>query len=122
METTKNKVAACLEKLRAGTLSENDLQNVIDGLESAETDFRKQSLLYVYSGDNSVFGQALSIFLIEDGKDREGRDQNGNFIYNNAHEAMQDGWRVIKFPEVSLLMQDQNTYGLGCEFVLERCR
>ena len=37
-------------------------------------------------------------------------------------EAMADGWRIIKFPEMVLAMDDQSNYGLGYEFILERWR
>ena len=40
--------------------------------------------------------------------------------YANVLEAIRDGWRVIKFPELALLMVDSQTVGLGCEFVLEK--
>ncbi len=33
---------------------------------------------------------------------------------------MDDGWRVIKFPEMALLLQEDQTIGLGCEFILEK--
>ena len=31
-----------------------------------------------------------------------------------------DGWRVVKFPELALMMDESRTYGLGFEFILER--
>jgi hypothetical protein len=62
----------------------------------------------------------MSIF--EEGKDHDGIDENGEFLYRSIAEALQDGWRIIKFPEMALVMDDQNTYGLGFEFILERWR
>jgi hypothetical protein len=29
-------------------------------------------------------------------------------------------WRVIQFPNLTLMMDERRTYGLGCEFILER--
>ena len=40
--------------------------------------------------------------------------------YNSVLEAMNDGWRVIKFPEMALMLQEDKTFGLGCEFILEK--
>jgi hypothetical protein len=48
--------------------------------------------------------------------------QNGDFLYTSIKNALDDGWRIIKFPEMSLAMNEQDTYGLGYEFVLERWR
>jgi hypothetical protein len=33
---------------------------------------------------------------------------------------MADGWRIIKFPEMALLLDEKRTYGFGWEFVLEK--
>jgi hypothetical protein len=33
---------------------------------------------------------------------------------------MADGWRVVKFPELALLLQEDKTFGFGCEFILEK--
>ena len=35
-------------------------------------------------------------------------------------DAINDGWRVVKFPEQSLLLSEERSYGLGCEYVLEK--
>lgn len=43
-----------------------------------------------------------------------------NLPYENVLEAVRDGWRIIKFPELALLVDERRTIGLGCEFVLER--
>ena len=120
METLRKRVEACLEKFRNGALGEADLQGLLTAVEEAEARPRRQSLLYVYARNNAVTSPALSISLLEEGKGREGLDPKGEFIYKSAYEAMQDGWRVIKFPEMTLAMDEQNTYGLGFEFILER--
>ena len=35
-------------------------------------------------------------------------------------DAIQDGWRVIKFPELALWADENRTYEVGGEFVLEK--
>ena len=132
METNLRKqVEDCLDKFQDGSLAEQDLQSVLDFIDQGEPRRAKQSLLYIYSRSNSVTGSALSVSIVECGKeyakkaeacdkDRNGLDADGNFIYKSARDAMQDGWRVIKFPEMSLAMDDPNNYGLGYEFILER--
>ena len=40
--------------------------------------------------------------------------------YRTVVEAIRDGWRVIQFPNLALLLDEKRSYGLGCEFILER--
>ena len=40
--------------------------------------------------------------------------------YKTVLEAVNDGWRIIKFPEMALLVDESRSYGLACEFILER--
>ena len=35
-------------------------------------------------------------------------------------DAINDDWRVVKFPEMALIRQEDKTFGIGCEFVLEK--
>ena len=35
-------------------------------------------------------------------------------------DAIRDGWRVIKFTEMALMLDESRTYGLGFDFILER--
>lgn len=120
MGTLRKQVEACLEKFRNGVLAEVDLQDMLAAVEKTKARSGRQSLLYVYARSHSVTSPALTISILEDGKDRKSLNAKGEFIYKSAYEAMQDGWRVIKFPEMTLAMDEQNTYGLGFEFILER--
>ncbi len=40
--------------------------------------------------------------------------------YTNVLEAINDGWRVISFPNLALVVDGESTCSLGCEFILER--
>ena len=52
---------------------------------------------------------------------RNGPDEPDDWPYQTVHEAMLDGWRIVKFPEMTLMLVGENeTYGLGCEFILEK--
>jgi hypothetical protein len=33
---------------------------------------------------------------------------------------MAEGWRIVKFPEMALLVDETRTYGFGCDFILEK--
>ena len=58
--------------------------------------------------------------LAESGQILEGPDDPDEWPYNSVLEAIDDGWRVVKFPEMALLLQEDKTFGLGCEFILEK--
>lgn len=82
----------------------------------------RQSLLYLQAPTTNPHSAVVGISIYEDGTDSDGLDENGEFRYRSIKEALDDGWRIIKFPEASLAMREQDTYGLGYEFVLERWR
>ena len=118
----KQQIQGWLDKLRAGTLVEADLQQALDRLDGASDDNspKQQRLLYLNTGNTGVDSQVLGMALVENGEILEGPDDVDEWPYNSVLEAMSDGWRVIKFPEMALLLQEDKTFGLGCEFILEK--
>ncbi len=92
------------------------------GLAQATASQMKQSLLYLHAPTTNPHSAVVGISIYEDGADSDGLDENGEFRYRSIKEALDDGWRIIKFPEASLAMNEQDNYGLGYEFVLERWR
>ena len=44
----------------------------------------------------------------------------GRWRYETVIDAINDGWRVISFPNMALSLDENRTYGLGFEFVLEK--
>lgn len=120
MTDLKQHLRKIKEKFRAGTLTEADIDEAIahgDGPQSG-----RQSLLYIQAPSTHPYSGVLGISIYEEGKDADGLDEKGDFLYKSIKEALDDGWRIIKFPEMVLAMDDQNNYGLGYEFVLERWR
>ena len=118
----KQQIQDWLDKLRAGTLVEADLQQALDRLDETSDDDspRQQQLLYLNTGNTGADSQVLGMALVEKGEIIEGPDDVDEWPYNSVLEAMNDGWRVIKFPEMALLLQEDKTFGLGCEFILEK--
>ena len=118
----KRQIQEWLDKLRAGTLAEADLQQALDSLDGTSDDNspKQQRLLYLNTGNTGVDSQVLGMALVENGEILEGPDDVEEWPYNSVLEAMNDGWRVIKFPEMALLLQEDKTFGLGCEFILEK--
>ena len=60
--------------------------------------------------------------ILQNGKLSDGPRNPEEWPYKTVLDAILDGWRVIKFPEMVLLLDDKRTYGLGCEFILEKWR
>ena len=81
---------------------------------------KKQSLLYLTAGTTSPAAVVTSMNLVEDGKIQDIPENPDDCAYQSVLDAINDGWRVIKFPEQALLLSEERNYGLGCEFVLER--
>ena len=62
---------------------------------------KQQRLLYLNTGNTGVDSQVLGMALVENGQILEGPDDVDEWPYNTVLEAMDDGWRVIKFPEMA---------------------
>ena len=113
METTLDtKVEQLVERLRAGRLTEAELREALDRSGAAQ----RQDLLYLQTSSTALTSSVLGMTRVLGGEIVNTRD----WPYANVLEALRDGWRVIKFPELALLMVDSQTVGLGCEFVLEK--
>ena len=118
MVEIKTQLQLCLERFRQGKLSEQDLQTAVDLVNRP----KKQSILYIQAPTTMPHDIAIGMSIFEEGKDPEGTDENGEFLYPSLKAPLDDGWRIIKFPGMAAGMDDQNSYGLGFEFVLERWR
>lgn len=119
----RRQIQQWIDKLRAGTLVEADLQQALDELSNKASDSdspKRQRLLYLNTSSTSVDSQILGMALVENGEILEAPDNVDEWPYNSVLEAMDNGWRVVKFPEMALLLQEDKTFGLGCEFILEK--
>lgn len=109
------------KRFEDGVLTIEDIDAASALAERAEGKPR-QGLLYLQAPSTNPHSAVVGISIYEDGTDSDGLDENGEFRYRSIKEALDDGWRIIKFPEASLAMREQDNYGLGYEFVLERWR
>jgi ectoine hydroxylase-related dioxygenase (phytanoyl-CoA dioxygenase family) len=82
----------------------------------------RQDILYLQAENSSLTSGLLGISMVVGGKKKELPRDSKEWPYHSALDAINDGWRVIQFPDLSLLMNEQNPQGLGCEFILERWR
>ena len=121
MAVDKLQIQEWLEKFRDGTLTEDDFQRVLNRLNDQPRERkRQQKLLYLHTSTTGVDSEVLAMALVDNGQIFEGPGDPAEWPYNSVISAIDDGWRVIKFPEMALLLQEDKTFGLGCEFILEK--
>ena len=116
----KRQVGACVDELRHGALREESLWRIAelaDGLASG-----RQDLLYLQAEQTSMTSGVIGMSMFVNGEFTDGPDDPDDWPYQTVGEAMADGWRIVKFPEMAILLDDRRTYGLGCEFILEKWR
>ena len=115
--TIKNQVETCIDELKRGTLTEKGLRRIA---EIADEVRAMQDILYLHVAANSPVSEALAMRIVENGEISDGPENPADWPYQTVLEAIRDGWRVVKFPELALMMDESRTYSLGFEFILER--
>ena len=116
MPDLKERLLECIDRLRAGTLTEADLRAALDEVDLPA----RQSLLYIETANTHPGSTALGMMLILNGNCVEPPADPSEWPYRSVLDAMNDGWRVISFPNLALLMDPVTPAGLGCEFILEK--
>lgn len=106
----------CIELLQRGELTEEYLRAAFAAV-AGEDAGKRQSLMYANTWDTSVFSGLVAIAIIERGERRD-LSNGAAWPYSSIADAMNDGWRVIKFPD--FVPDESRNYGLGCEFILEK--
>lgn len=118
MQTTVGQdIEPVLERFRLGQLTEPVLRQALEQLRPSAN---RQDLLYLQASSTSLVSSLLGMTLVSAGEIVDGASAAGQWPYASVLEAIRDGWRVIKFPELALLLVEDRTVGLGCEFILEK--
>ena len=115
--TIKNQVETCIDELKRGTLTEKGLRRIA---EIADEVRAMQDILYLHAEANSPISEVLAMRIVENGEISDGPEDPADWPYQSVLEAIRDEWRVVKFPELALMMDESRTYSLGFEFILER--
>ena len=119
--TRKNleqQLEGCIVAYHDGSLSEEML---CAALETAQCNDEKcQDILYLQAVSTSLASQVHGMLLMENGEIADEIPDPEDWPYQTVLEAIRDGWRVVQFPNLALLLDETRTYGLGCEFILER--
>ena len=121
-ESQRQKVETLVADLRRGALTEEGLRQGVAEIVGRNGDVG-QDLLYLQAGSSTPASRIVGMMSIEGGVVQQLPDDPGSWPYQTVLEAMADGWRIISFPEMSLLTQEEGEWhGLGFQFVLERLR
>lgn len=118
-----SQVERWLQKLREGTLTEEDLEQALADLKRRQgPPLRPQKLLYLQTHSSAVDSPVNGMSIVEGGEVRLPPENPDDWPYETVLDAIEDGWRVIKFPELSLLYDhpDEVDRWMGCEFILEK--
>jgi hypothetical protein len=110
-------IERCVDELRRGQLTEQGLLRIGEALDKGG--LKRQDVLYLQAGTSSPNSPVLAMRIIEDGEISDGPDPD-DWPYQTVLEAVRDGWRIVKFPDVDQVVDEKRTYGLGYEFILER--
>lgn len=119
-ETRQKKIEDCIKAFNQGKLTEERLRQALE--EAGAWEPRHQDLLYLQTNSTSVGSRVHGMSIVQDGEISDGPRNPEDWPYETPLEAMRDGWRVIQFPNMALIMDESKAYGLGCEFILERWR
>ena len=113
-------VAQWLEKLRQGSLAAADLERALQRLKQGGGKAAVQRLLYLQTNTTDLESPVLGMSTVEDGIVYDGPDDPHDWPYQTVLEAMVDGWRIVKFPELALAYLDPEYGGMKWEFILEK--
>lgn len=119
-ETQKEIMNSLMVELERGELTSARLcRGITDLIE--ETNGKSQDILYLQARNTSPESQVVGMMRIEGGKRVACPPDPDDWPYQTVLDAVKDGWRIISFPNMSLLAVDEKeVYGLGFEFILER--
>jgi len=106
----------CVEKLRAGELTEADLRGI-----TAVSNSERQLILYLYSKSTHLRSPLGGWALYDATTPDEPVLPSQDAPYTSVLEAVRDGWRIVQFPRPELYnFSDVDKAYLGFEFILEK--
>ena len=107
----------CIAQLREGRLTEEQLRELVSAV--GENGAKRQDLLYLQTATTAVTSNVIGTLLVEDGAVSDGPFDPADWPYKTVLEAINAGWRVIRFP-AQLLSGHERDVHVICEFILEK--
>lgn len=117
-DQAKKQLEACVESLTRGELTAEQLREAIHLIEVPRGP--RQDLLYLQAGGTAINSGVIGMLMVRNGEIWEGPANPDDWPYKTVLEAILDGWRVVQFPNLALMLDESRTYGLGAEFILEQ--
>ena len=119
-QNTQSLVNVAKQKLREGTLSPQDLDEL--AAQAGRPRNSRQRLLYLHAQTPSIGSPLVAAALHEPvpGGVSQMDPSQKDPQYNTVHEAIIDGWHVIHFPLQTAPFEDREIDILGYEFVLQK--
>ena len=118
MNERQQHIQDCLEQLEQGSLTRERLLAAFDALASDQG--KRQDLLYLQATQTGLHSELLGFSMLLDGQLVDEPDSEAPWPYEKVIDAINDGWRIISFPNMVLSLDENRTYGLGFEFILEK--
>lgn len=115
--TAAQRLEECIEHLKRGELTEERLRELGKTLE--ENGSRRQTLLYLQTATTSVTSDVIGMLQVADGEVSDGPFDPADWPYKTVLDAINAGWRVIRFP-AQLLSSHSPDLHVTCEFILEK--
>lgn len=110
---------ACIQQLNRGTLTESQLRDLGSAIAAKHT--KRQSLLYLQTATTAVTAEVIGMLVVDSGIVSNGPFDSADWPYKTALDAINDGWRVVRFPVQLPVGHTQDTH-IVCEFILEKWR
>ena len=107
----------CIERLRQDRLTETHLRNL--GSAIATDSPKQQRLLYLQTATTAVTSEVIGMLMVKDGAVSDGPFDYADWPYKTVLDAINEGWRVIRFPVQLPVGHTQDTH-ITCEFILEK--
>ena len=107
----------CIQQLKRGELTEQRLRELGKTLEANGS--RRQSLLYLQTATTAVTSDVIGMLHVADGEVSDGPFDPADWPYKTVLDAINAGWRVIRFP-AQLLSSHSPDRHVTCEFILEK--
>ena len=113
----KQRLEDCIEQLQRGRLTEDQLRELVRAVGSDGA--KRQNLLYLQTATTAVTSKVVGTLLVEDGAVSDVPFDPADWPYKTVLEAINAGWRVIRFP-AQLLSGHERDVHVICEFILEK--
>ena len=96
----------CVRLLESDRLPADRLRACAEAARTLGGNGRRQDVLYLWTLFSSVTSKVNGMALVEDGEVKACPEDPEDWPYQSVLEAMNDGWRIISFPNMALMMDE----------------